>query len=420
MKELFQEYELQSNDSISSFKFDDLFENYDELCHSPFFQKLYKLILYMLTLTTFTSLGLNFDKFHYFKIEKEAFLKCLFKGPDFIISLLKTLTYLCQRGYQCILTGSLDPIYHSGSKYEQWLDQSLEIKRKSKFVTNAEAHGFTKELFCKELDDLIIKGECIYKHACRLGAFEKKIICFTLNDLKLIKGNDIARNVLSETQEVPFAILVTGGSKIAKSLFQDLIFSHFGKIHNLPIGEEYKYVRRLGDKHWNGQHTYQWGLQMDDITFLKPKYCPQGDTSTLELLAVVNGVAFQPPKAVAEEKALSLARFKLVVASTNQPDLNAYEFYNNELAVRRRLPHVIELQIKEEYSSDGVTIDPTKIPPLNENTYPDYWTIIVKHVIPASDNLDNQRARLRTDHTFNNIYDFIRWLNSTSLIIKVS
>lgn len=387
------------------------FDKYDELCHSPLFTKLYKVLFFLLSMVVYKKFDTKFVKDSYFKNEREAIMQGLFKGPDFVLSFIKTVTFICQRGYQCMVTGSLDPIYHSGDKYEKWINEVIDCKRDYKFIHNLEAIGKSKFAFLGNLERLIEQGESMYRHAARVGEVERKFVYTYLSDLKLIRSSELTRRSAMKTRTVPFAMLIYGGSKLAKTQFTDMCFYHFGKMFGLPIDDEYKYTRTFQDEYFTNFHSSQWCIVYDDVAYAKPDVCPNGDNSVMELIHVCNGVAMTPPQAALEDKGKNPVLADLVLATTNVEHLNAFCYFNNELAIRRRLPWVLRISPKPAYTSDGVTLDTSLLPIVEAGEYPDFWIIEVCEVIAACAGHDAQRASLKSCHVFDSIYFFIRWFN---------
>jgi hypothetical protein len=116
-KDLFkEEYQVQSFDFFSDVK--GYLGKYEELKRAPIFKKLYKLAMYALSYSIFSKIGLSFSLFNFSEMEAEAIKRGCTMGPDFLHTLLTTLIFICETGYQCVKTGSLDPLYHSGNSYE--------------------------------------------------------------------------------------------------------------------------------------------------------------------------------------------------------------------------------------------------------------------------------------------------------------
>lgn len=386
-----------------------MLNQYTELKQAPVFKKLYKFLMYSMSLSLFSKIGVDMDTMSYTKMEQEAIRKRFHMGPDFVHSMLDTLTFICERGYQCVQSGSLDPIYHSGSRYESWFDKAAALKRDSQFLTNPELHGFTKFQYLSELTDAIEAGESICTHATRTGDNEAKMVKVVLSDLILLKRHELTRNAASQERKVPFSVLIHGGSSVAKSTFTTLLFTFYGKLFGLPTESEYKYTRNPADKFWTLFQTSQWCIQLDDIAFLEPANTNAPDPSLIEMLQVINMVPFVPSMADIVDKGRTPVQSRFVIATTNTEDLNATAYFSCPLAIQRRLPWIIDIQPKPEYRKDGVFLDGTKVPELLPGELPDYWIITVKRVIPASDTRKKQRARIIEHAIYNNIADFLVW-----------
>lgn len=400
--------ELQSGDSPFE-TLRDLLDSYSSIKETAAYTKLYKFLMYAISLSLFDGIGLSMTNLSYTEIEQEAMKRKYFMGPDFVHSLLDTIVFLSERGYQCVKTGSMSPIFHSGKKYEEWFNKSYELKRKSQLLTNPLPHGFTREQFFSDLDDQIDKGRSIVKFAMSLDVFEKKTMKFLLNDLEMVRSLELTKKAAAKERPAPFAVLIFGGSSVGKSTFTTILYKSFCNYKGLPNGDEFKYTRNPASEFWDNFRTSQHTIQMDDIAFLNPANTKECDPTLLEVLSVVNNVPYVPPQADLCDKGRTPVQSRFVIATTNSETLNCHQYFACPLAVQRRFPWVIDLQPKPEYTKDSVFLDSTKIPPLAEGMLPNYWVITVKRVVPASEVRNNQRAKLDTVEIFTDINEFISW-----------
>lgn len=387
--------------------------HYDSIKESPFFQKMYKFIMYCLSLSLFEKFGVTFDTFRYNKIEAEVIRRQYHTGIDFVYCILDTLLFLCEAGYQCMKTGSLDPIYHSGMKYQEWFELTRKMKINSNYLSNPEPHGFNYFEYLSELDSVIEKGEAINKHASNLSIFDKKMVSSVLADMKMIKANELTKKSAMQTRKAPFSILLEGGSSIGKSTLTKLLFYQYAKTFNLPDDPEYMYTRNPMDKHWNNFQTFQYAVNLDDIAAIHPNSANGGDESINEMLQVVNNIPFVPQQADLADKGRTPLKCRLVIASTNTRHLNAAAYFSCPLAIQRRLPYVINVRPKKEYTKNGSMFDGSKVPPLEEGTYPDYWNFIVSRVIPR-DGYPNH-ACYQLEERFEDIYEFMAWYSKAAI-----
>jgi hypothetical protein len=408
--QVFEETEVQSVESFLHSAREKL-DTVDMVKESMMFQKLHRFMMYALSLSFFEKVGVTFDTLRYSKMEAESIRRKHYMGASFMHSMLDTLLFLTERGYQCMKTGSLDPIYHGESSYSDWMLTCQKLQKQSKFLSNPEPHNFSVPSFLMDLDEAIEKGKAIAKYSYRNTEIEKKIIRRALAELELIKAMEITRRAAGKDRQAPFSVLVFGGSNIAKSAFTKMLFFHFGKIFGLPTESEYRYVRNPNDRFWSGFTSAKWCVQLDDIAYMHPNAAPQGDPSVLEMLQVVNSVPFVPNQADLEDKGRTPMRAKFVVATSNSETLNAFHYFNCPLAIQRRLPFVICLMPKEEYARNEVFLNPDAAPALLDGEYPDFWDITVKMVIPQGKTIYNQQAKLEVVEKFTNVYDFIAWFS---------
>lgn len=414
---------LQSEESTVFTNLRDILENYNKVKVLPVFKKLYKFLMYCIGTSLFDKLGVKFNISRFVKIEKAAIKKEYFMGPDFVYCILDTALFMCETGYQCMVTGSLSPIFHHETSYEKWLKDCEELKLQSKFLSNPEPHGFTIFDFLSRLDNCIEKGEGISKYQnprndkdpdfYNSGA---KICKYMLNELKLIRGECLTKRLAQQDRKAPFALLVAGGSSVGKSTFTKMLYYHFGRLFKLPIDPEYRYVRNPFDQYWTNFNSSQWCVQLDDIAFLHPNKSTGCDPSLMEMLQVVNNVPYVPTQADLADKGRTPLRSRFVVATTNTEHMNAEQYFSCPLAVQRRLPYVVNIMPKKEYTKDGCMLDTSTLPKVNEGEYPDFWKIIVKKVVPLGRNNTHmgQSGELKTIHIFDTVVQFLKWFNEVA------
>lgn len=389
-------------------------DNLNELKESPLIKKGKQMAMYALSLGVFDRFGVTFDKLNYTKLEQEMLKRKYKPNADMLMILADTTLWLLERGIQCMKSGSLDPIYHSGSNYEKWFDKALELKRNSIFLNNPEDHGIDPFSYTADLKDHIASGDAIYKHGLRVGANDKKLVAATLNDLKMIDAHLHTKRSSMREREAPFSVLIYGGSSIAKSTFTKMLFYQYGKTFDLNTASEFKFIRNANANFWDGFNSSQWCVQLDDIAFMHPSCAAQGDPSVMEMLQVINNVPFVPDQASLEDKGRTPMKAKFVIATTNCENLNAYAYFQTPLAVQRRFPYVLDLRPKEEYLKDECMLDSSKVETV-DGEWPDYWDIIVKRVVPSCLERNRQTAKLVDYCKFTDINEFLAWFSLTAI-----
>lgn len=389
-------------------------DSYTELRNAPIFKKLYKLAMYALSFSLFDSLGVSFDAFQYTKLEAEALRRKFYMGPDFVHTLLSTLLFLCERGWQCFKTGSFDPIYHSGSQYEKWFDQAKDLKHKATLLAFPEAHGFTLFEYLADIRDCVEKGEAIHKHAIRVGEYERKMVRALVDDLRMIIASQTTKREAQKERKAPFCVCLFGGSSIGKTTITDMLFLQYAKVFDLPASSEFKYTHNPNAKYWDGFNSSQWFVIMDDIAFMHPNKASEGDPSVMETLQTNNRVAFVPDQAALEDKGRTPFRARCVVATTNCEDLNAVHYFQTPLAMQRRFPFTIDVRVKAEFAKNECMLDSSRTV-LVDGEWPNYWEFIVKKPVPANTNRVNQRAKLEVVEKFTDSNSFLAWFSRSAV-----
>jgi len=403
---------LQSED-VSPFKdLRRIVDNYQVVKKLPVFKKLYRFLLYCTGTSLFKHLGVEFDVSRFCGVEKAAIKKDFCSRPDFIHCMLDTMLFLCETGHQCMVTGSMDPFLHSKDTYSKWLDDFECLKLQSENLSNPEPHGFTLFDFLSRLDSTIEQGEIIVNFQDKDSA-DRRFCRSMLNQLKSIRASTLTKKVAQQDRPAPFSVLISGGSSVAKSAFSNVLFRHYGALFDLPKGAEYRYVRNPFDKYWSNFNSSQWCVQLDDIAFIHPNAAQGCDPSLMEMLQVINNVPYVPTQADIADKGRTPLRARFVLATTNTEHLNAETYFSCPLAVQRRLPLVINIEPREEYQKFGCMLDASKVPKTSEGTYPDFWRITIKRVIPGKNKLHmGQTGKLETIQIFERISDFLLWFNN--------
>lgn len=383
-------------------------DSYKNITSCQLSKNFYKILMFSLSMSIFSGIGINFDKLNYTKIEQAAMKKIYKSKGEFVYLVLDTITLICERGYQCMKSGSLDPLYHSGKEYDDWYLCVQELKRKSNLLSFPEAHGFTKFQYLSDLEAAREKGECIKKRSSHLTKIEKMAIFKVVDDLNKLRDDELTSRAAMKNRKAPFALLLHGGSSIGKSMLTEILYHVYGNFMELPTSEEYKYTRCFFDEYWSNFKTSMWCVVLDDVAFQKPSACADVDVSIKEIIQIVNNTPLVPPQAALEDKGRTPVQCKLVLASTNVEHMNTWFFFSTPVAVNRRFPFVVSIEVKQEHAKDEVMLDPNRIPELINGELPNLWNFTIKRVVPGIHQNDTQ-PKFEIVHTFDDIHQFIHW-----------
>lgn len=390
-------------------------DRYDELKSCVAFKKIYRLIMFAMVNSTFGFCGIKMDLSKYSFLERAALKKEYHLGPDFVHCIFDTFVFLCERGIQCYNSCSVQPIFHTGSKYAEFYDDCCKLKKQATQLSDPLANGFSESEYLANLNKAVVRAQAIYNHADIKGDFEKKMVKQTWDMLCMLQSDYARMRNARQPRRTPFSVLLFGDSSIGKSTLTNLIFSHVGKVLGLPVDPEYMYAKNPISKYWDGFMTSQWCINLDDISFLNPTAANGVDPTIGEVIQIVNPTPYTPDQAALEQKGANPLRAHLLIGSTNTEHLNAFSYFSCPSAVQRRFPYVIVVKLKPDYVGSNGMLDVGKIPPQTDDAYPDYWLFTVKSVVAQS-----VFERQRTTATFKVIHEniempaFITWLTKAT------
>lgn len=409
------------SNTLQSVDFEDVlktlrqaFDATSTVTESPLVKKLTSLYSFLLTQGFLQRFGITITDEEYSKLEQRALIGAFSSKKAFFMCVLDTVLFVSERLCEYRKTGEMSGLLHSEDKYLQWYKEAERITNLAPFTGNLEAHGTSYFSFLSDLDNAIEKGESYCKYMSATAGVSNKVMRSKLSALHLLKNTEITRKSASQERTAPMGVLVAGSSSVAKSAFTKVIFNYFGGLFELERGDEYRYVRNPLEEHWNGFTSSKWCIQLDDVAFMHPAKCNEADPSTKEVITIGNNVPTSPPQAGLEDKGKTPVLSKLLIATTNCVTLNAREYFWCPLAVRRRLPYVVNVAPKNEFlHPNGQFIDPSKLQ-CEEGKFPDFWIIKVFKLVPVSDGVRDD-ASLEEIAEFTDINKFLQHFGKACL-----
>lgn len=382
-----------------------LFDGATSVQESPLARKFVSLYSYMLTQGYLRQFGLELNDDDYSKMEQKALLSAYSSKKGFYVCLIDTVLFICERFHEFSVTRNISSFIHSGAAYTKWLTEADRILNLAPFTGNLKAHGTSYFSYLADLRELCEQGTAIAKYLGSASGVEATLVRRKLASLQLLSNTEITRRAAGRERSAPMGVLVYGHSSVAKSSFTKMLFNYYGGLFDLETEDDFRYVRNPMDEYWSNFDTSKWCIQLDDIAFKLPSKSTDVDPTLQDLLNVVNNVPYVPPQAALEDKGKTPVMAELVLATSNSETLNAQEYFWCPLAVRRRLPYVVNVVPKEEYlHENGVFIDPLKIP--EAEGFPDLWIITVRKLVPVMEG-GRERATLQDVAVFDNTKEFL-------------
>lgn len=406
-QKLFPSPELQGLESIVG-QMRSLFDMATTVTESGLVKRLRKMYTYFLVQGVLSKMGYEATEDEFEFLHKKAATAKYTSRTKMWVHVVETTIYICERFMSYRKTGDVSSFFREGQECENWCAEAARLLALAPFTSNLEPHGTTYFRFLSDLNDAIEKGQGFAKAYRSMGADRTNPVSRQLGALMMLKNSEVTKRASLKSRHAPFGVLVYGHSGVAKSSFMRVLFHAFGSIFSLDRDDHYLYTRCPADEYWSNFDSSMWAIQMDDIAFMKPSATSDIDPTLKELLNVVNNVPYTPPQADLADKGKTPVLAKLVMATTNCQDLNAAEYFHCPLAVRRRLPYVVEVTPKRKYmQTNGVFIEPSSLPEAAPG-YPDFWDIQVKRLVPHIAVDGREMATLEVVERFDDIRAFIK------------
>jgi len=391
----------------------DLFNTSSTLINDPIVGKIRQIYTYLLVQGVLGHFGktMSPEEFKHLDAKTRVASK---SNISLVMLIIETAITICERLDTYRITGEWLSLVHDDVAYVKWAQEADRLISLAPFTSNLSAHNTTYFSFISDLNDAVEKGEAICKYTKNNLGVDSIQMRRKLQSLQMVKNVEITRRASQKERKAPFGVLIHGGSSVAKSTFTKMLFYYYGQLHGLDTSDHYRYVRNPTDEYWSNFDSSKWCIQMDDIAFLLASKCSDTDPTLKEMLNVVNNVPYVPPQAALEDKGKTPVMAKLVLATTNTPDLNAQDYFACPLAVRRRLPYVIQVVPKDKYlHTNGKFIDPRKLE-LDNTSFPDYWNITVQKLVPVEYH-NRDSAKLEDVETFTDVREFLKHFAKASL-----
>ncbi len=405
--ELFGSKEVQADFGSTLKMLRQAFDTTTNLTEHPVLKKFHKLYTYLLVQGFLSRLGLTLNDMEYSKLEMHAMRASGTSKAGLWMAALDVLLFLSEKFYEFYETKDVSVFLHTSSEYSEWLKESDRLMSLAGFTGNLEPHGTTYFSFLCDLDKAIEKGDAYVKYSLTKAGYDSAFLRKRLGALKLTKATTVTIDAASKSRMCPFGVLVYGKSGLGKTSVENMMFYYYAKLRGLDNSESSRYTRNPLVDHWTNFRSSCWCILLDDVAFMRPDKCADIDPTLKEMILICNGVGYAPAQAALEDKGKTPVLCELVMASTNTIDLNASEYFCDPLAVQRRLPHVVTVEVKQQYrKQDSEQLDSTKLD-VDPEKFPDYWRFTISRIVPEMQG-KTERAKLVVDRVYEHTSEFLQ------------
>lgn len=332
------------------------------------------------------------------------------KGLNIGGTLLEQITNLATSSWEFYQTRDVNVFLRNDNEVTTYLEAVELITAEIKKIPVEPALNASLQDVEMRVKNLIVKGEAMRP---RVKMSVKPAFTSGLLQLRSLALDLTTMARASSTRNAPFTLLINGTPKIGKSSITALIFKQFqltNPFHKimktgLKLGDGGVYTRTLKEEYWSCYMNSYWGILYDDLGQTNPK-CPEFALEINEIIQVVNNVMFYPNMASLEEKGRRYVAPQIVLATSNNKDLNAHHAVRSPGAVLRRFPFVLTPTVRPEFCTDGV-LDTDKIKPDDM----DLWTFKIEQVVIQD---GGRSVTYRVIHDGMSTASMLRWVDRES------
>lgn len=398
--------------------------------HSLFMKKTKMMLARILALGLFPMWKINITQYfpEICKCIDEMEQRPLVGGMDFVFSLCDYVVFCGTKGYDAITLGVWNAFFNEKNSISDWVEQVSKLKLKSNFFSDPQVlvlAGYVTDtiditIINSECSELLDKGKAFMANKRFLHKREYEVLERSIRDLELIRVSLTSTRFTMRSRPMPFGMVLHGRSAVLKSYLTQLFYKTFAQAANsiqwenkpnlnLVADDEHFYSRNANDAYWSKFKSNMWCINFDDVGGTKPAVAQGVPTDIASFLRVQNNTPYVTEQADVEDKGRIPIQNLLTIGSTNVFNLDVPMYMNDSYANLRRFHLFIDVGIKDEYTSNGETVDVDKIP--HDQEILDIWNFRVKTVEPEYINKLDQRVnvsvKFKTLHCFDNIDDML-------------
>ena len=329
----------------------------------PILEKLGRVLQYLLSFSAFSALNIcnwsDESSFQLFRTFSHTLKKQPLKfGKDFFVSVLDLVEFLIDRGVVffknpdkvSVLTLFTDR--HHG--FDAWCEDVRVLTQLHRRWVMSD-----KQLNVTEFKHLLRSTLTTGKEFARVETIAstfRTLYQTHMSDLYIMDQAIIDAERGAGIREQPFGIHLYGFAGIGKTGLIHFIREAFAlissEVHEKLDGAPRYMYSRTQSEFWDNYDSSQWCILMDDLAENLFRDNGDVDQGIEEFIQLMNTVPFMTNQASLERKGRVFAEPKLVMSTSNNPELNIQETKFCTAAFWRRYNCRIHVELKKECSTD--------------------------------------------------------------------
>lgn len=409
VSEMSEFFEPQSGGHWTS-TLSDIYENYAKCKESKLATRLKSVFNHLIMHCLYFKMGIEVDSRLFDQLEKQKIRPTLIDCATFADAVAGLVTFLLKHGRQCMIAGSLEPMFMDGDSVTDWLTKTKKLKADFEFLGNPAAVGIDLHDYLNDLDSAIDVGKSLSKfmsHNCP----EQRVIIGMVTEMDAMRNRYLSVTAASALRKQPLGVVIYGTPGIGKSSILDILFDYDAKIRGRNPSRAFRFQFSAKEEYMTNFKSYMHTIVLDDVAQHVPNKVQGVDKTVEYIISIVNNQGHCPPQASLEDKGKTPILVDLCLITTNKRDMNIPLYYQASYAVYRRVPIHIEPIVKEQYRKEGSSdIDPNKAK--DGGAYPDYW--IWKVSLAKATSVGSQMGDYAPYKDFDNINEFLEWFKMRS------
>jgi hypothetical protein len=409
-REDLSEYFTSQSDGHWTSTLSDIYDNYGKCKESKLSQRLKKVFNHIIMHCVYHKLNIEVDRKLFERLEEDKIRPNLVECLSFADAVVGLLTFLLKHGRQCMIAGSLEPMFMDSDSVSLWLTRCKQLKVDYEFLGNPGAVGLSIHDFLHRLDVSIEESKSIAKFLVA-GCVEQRTVVGMTMELDAMRKRYLSVTAASSVRKQPLGIVLFGTPGVGKSSLIEILHDFDAKRRGRDPSSSCKFQFNASEEYMTNFKSWMHTIVIDDVAQHNPSKIQGIDPGLVILLRFINNQAECPPQAALEDKGKTPILADLVIITTNKHDLNIPIYYPASYAAFRRVPIRVQPKVKEKYrKAGGSSIDPKLAD--HDGPYPNYWDFEV--FLAQPDGQGTQTGSYKFFNTYENIQDFLAWFGMMS------